>query len=72
MTADNEPLTISLKCFNLLLLVMLQSLGVSDPRQVDLLLKTFYTGRRNRLTQEEQQAIADIALRSGSTYEHCT
>jgi hypothetical protein len=72
MTADNEPLSISLKCFNLLLLVMLQSLGVSDPRQVDLLLKTFYTGRRNRLTQEEQQAIADIALRSGSTSVHCT
>ena len=42
---------------------------MSDPRQVNLLLKTFYTGRRERLTPEEQQAIADIALRSESTLQ---
>jgi hypothetical protein len=48
--------------------IIFQSLGVSNPEQVDLLLKTFYTGRREKLTEEEKQTMADIALRSESTY----
>ena len=47
----------------------MQSLGVSDPRQVNLLLKTFYTGQTDKLTRAEQEVIADIALRSASTVE---
>ena len=40
---------------------------MSSPQQVDLLMKTFYTGRRERLTEAEKHTMADIALRSEST-----
>ena len=41
---------------------------MSSPQQVDLLMKTFYTGRRERLTEAEKQTMADIPLRSESTH----
>ena len=41
---------------------------MSSPQQVDLLMKTFYTGRRERLTEAEKQTMADIALRSECTH----